>query len=122
MRLLGDVNIAAATIQALRARGFDVLALTEVGLHRLQDVDILAQAAREGRSVVTFDRRFTTSLALFRMELPSVIVLSIRDQTPASATPKLLSALEQHREVLDEGAIVIVDDDRTRVRRLPLTP
>lgn len=121
MRLLADVNVAVATIQTLRDCGFDVLALTEIGLHRLQDPDILTRAAREGRSVVTFDRRFTTSLALFGMARPSVVILSIRDQTPAFATPRLLSALHQHREELIEGAIVIVDDDRTRVRRLPLT-
>jgi len=122
VKLLADVNIAAATIRALRDRGFDVLALTEVGLHRLQDPDILARAADEGRAVVTFDRRFTTSLALFRMALPSVVILSVRDQTPTSATPRLLNALDQHREEIAEGAIVIVDEDRTRVRRLPLTP
>lgn len=122
MKLLPDVNIAAATIQALRKRDLDVLALTEAGLHRLQDPDILALAEREGRSVVTFDRRFTTSLALFRMALPSVVIVSVRDQTPASVTPRLLSALDQHRSKIAEGAIVIVDDDRTRVRKPPLTP
>lgn len=122
MKLLADVNIAAATIRALRDRGFEVLALTEVGLHRLPDPDILARAADEERAVVTFDRRFTTSLALFRMALPSVVILSVRDQTPASATPRLLNALAQHRQEIAEGAIVIVDEDRTRVRRLPLTP
>ena len=122
MKLLADVNLAAATIRALRDHGFDVLALTEVGLHRLQDAEILAHAAREERSVVTFDRRFTASLALFRMALPSVVILSVRNQTPAFVTPRLLSALDQHKEQLTEGAIVIVADDRTRVRRLPLTP
>jgi predicted nuclease of predicted toxin-antitoxin system len=61
MRFLADVGISTSTAEMLRARGDDVLHLSEQGLHRLPDDEILALARRDGRAgalVIVEDNRY----------------------------------------------------------------
>ena len=44
----------------------------------------------------------------------------MRNQTPAAATPKLFRVLDACRVELERGATIIVEDDRYRIRRLPI--
>ena len=120
MRFLADVGVSRSTSQELRQRGYDVLHLREQGLHRLPDDEILTLARREGRIVLTFDLDFGDLLAAGSHPLPSVILFRLHDQTPSSVNPRLLKLLTERKSDLEQGALVIVEDARYRLRRLPI--
>src|SRR4051794_33343058 len=92
----------------------------EEGLHRLPDNEILGLALREQRIVLTFDLDFGDLLELGSLSLPSVIIFRLEDQTPDSVTPRLLQLLAERQQDLEEGALVVVEDRRYRLRRLPI--
>lgn len=71
--------------------------------------------------VVSHDLDFGTMLALSHDEGPSVIQIRIRDVTPDRAGKELLDLLSQCREHLENGALVVLDVDKRRVRLLPLS-
>jgi predicted nuclease of predicted toxin-antitoxin system len=120
MRFLADMGVSRALAAELRHREHDVLHLSEEGLHRLPDDEILRFAQRERRVILTFDLDFGDLLAAGAFSLPSVVIFRLLDQTPTSVTPKLLHLLSERMQEIEEGAIVIVEDRRYRLRRLPI--
>jgi predicted nuclease of predicted toxin-antitoxin system len=120
MRFLADMGVSRSSAEELRHREHDVIHLSEEGLHRLPDDEILRLAQREHRVILTFDLDFGDLLAAGAFSLPSVVIFRLLDQTPASVTPKLLHLLSERGQEIEEGAIVIVEDRRYRLRRLPI--
>jgi predicted nuclease of predicted toxin-antitoxin system len=57
MRFLADESCDYAAVRALRSAGYDVIAVAEVA-PRTEDSDILDQALREGRWLLTEDKDF----------------------------------------------------------------
>lgn len=122
MRLLADMGVSLSTVRALRTDGHDAVHLREEGLLRLPDAEILEKARREQRIVLTFDLDFGDLLATGTASFPSVVIFRLRNETPDAVTAHVRSVLTQHDRELEGGAIIIVEDARQRVRRLPLEP
>lgn len=120
MRFLADMGVAASTVRELAGAGHDAVHLRGLDLQRLPDEEILAKARDERRIVLTFDLDFGDLLALGMHESPSVIIFRLRDETPRSVTPKLFEVIRQRASELEAGAVVVVEDSRYRLRRLPL--
>ena len=120
MKFLADVGISMSTVRALRESGHNVVHLREQGLQRLPDSEILQKAAVEGRIVLTFDLDFGDLLALDLKKSPSVVIFRLHDETPNSVNPRLLEVLKDRQSELDSGALIIVEDSRYRMRRLPI--
>jgi hypothetical protein len=51
---------------------------------------------------------------------PSVILFRLRNQTPAAVNPRLFRVIRGCEAELAGGAIVIVEDEGYRIRRLPI--
>jgi predicted nuclease of predicted toxin-antitoxin system len=72
--------------------------------------------------VVSADTDFGTLLALRQSAKPSVVLFRRLSQGHPSAQVRLLlanlPAVQQH---LEEGAIVVIEEQRIRVRRLPIS-
>lgn len=122
MRFLADMGVASSTVQALRDRGHDASHLQEAGLGRLPDDAILEKARQENRAVLTFDLEFGDLLAAGLRDRPSVLIFRLRNQTPASVTPRLIEVLSETHQALEAGAVIIVEETRYRIRRLPIIP
>ena len=120
MRLLLDMGLSPQTGAFLRARGHDAVHLREEQLHTLPDRLIVEKALAEGRVVVTFDLDFSRILALQQFARPSVVLFRLQSFTTDQVNQRLTDVLEAHAAELQEGAIVVVDPDRTRTRRLPI--
>ena len=114
------MGVSLSTVHALRSDGHDAVHLQDEGLIRLADADILEKARGEQRVVLTFDLDFGDLLSTGAASFPSVIIFRLHDETPVSVTAHLRHVLLQHHRELDNGAIIIVEDARQRVRRLPL--
>lgn len=120
MKFLADMGVSLSAVQALRAAEHDALHLSEQGLQRLSDSEILEKAQQEGRVILTFDLDFGDLLAASQQALPSTIIFRLQNATPGLVIQKLLIVLAECRESLAEGAIVLVEDSRYRLRRLPV--
>jgi predicted nuclease of predicted toxin-antitoxin system len=120
MKFPADACISLATVRALRAAGHDATHLREQGLQRLPDAPVMEMAAAEGRTVLTFDLDFADLLALRLASSPSVVIFRLHDETPASVHPRLMHVIDARRTELEHGALIMVEDSRYRLRRLPI--
>ena len=114
------MGVSESTIASLREAGHDPVHLRDEGLLKMEDADILDKARSEGRIVLAFDLDFGDLLAASGERLPSVIIFRMRNQTPASVRPRLFEILSNCEADLNSGAIVVVEENRYRVRRLPI--
>lgn len=119
MRLLIDVNMPGGLAPVLRGEGHDVLELRELRLQWMPDPQIVARAIAEQRVIVTFDLDFPKLLAHSRGQFPSLVVFRLQAKFE-QVVSLLLRVLEAHAADLAEGAIVVVEPDGMRVRRLPV--
>ncbi|NWG02885.1 MAG: DUF5615 family PIN-like protein [Syntrophaceae bacterium] len=120
MKFLADMGISMSTVQVLRKHGYEVAHIREERLGHLSDAMILDRALNEGRILLTFDLDFGDLLATTLQSLPSVIIFRMRNQTPSSVIPRLLETLSHCSAEIIDGAIVIVEDFRYRLRQLPI--
>jgi predicted nuclease of predicted toxin-antitoxin system len=70
--------------------------------------------------VFTNDLDFSALLAMTRGSGPSVVQLRMQNLLPDAVGDVVLRALQQHAASLDNGAIVTISANGTRVRVLPL--
>jgi predicted nuclease of predicted toxin-antitoxin system len=120
MRFLADMGVSLRVVEWLRQRGDDVVHLCDEGLQRLPDDDIFAKAIAEKRIVITFDLDFGEIVALSGDSLNSVIVFRLRNARPEHVIARLEVVLEESERALLEGAVVMVEESRHRVRALPV--
>ncbi len=122
MRFLADVGISPRIVAWLREAGHDAVHLREEKLRRLPDRDIFAKAEQENRIVLTFDLDFGEILALSGNRTVSVVLFRLHNARTLHVIDRLRAVLRLSGEALDQGAIVVVEDARQRVRRLPIRP
>ena len=77
-------------------------------------------ARTSGFVVFTHDLDFGTMLALTHALGPSVIQIRGQNVLPDHMAPILMAALTQHEKDLEAGALVVVDESKSRVRVLPI--
>jgi predicted nuclease of predicted toxin-antitoxin system len=70
--------------------------------------------------VLTFDLDFGDLLALGVMDKPSVIIFRLADERADSVNQRLSAVLTERSAELESGALILVEDTRYRVRKLPL--
>ena len=116
------MGVSLSTVRALRSDGHNAGHLREEGLNRLPDAEILEKARQEQRVILTFDLDFGDLLATRAQSFPSVVIFRLHNETPGVVTTHLHQVIAQRGAELEAGAIIIVEDARHRVRRLPLEP
>lgn len=120
MKFLADMGVSLKTVEALRNASHDIVHLRDIGWQKKPDKEIIERARIEERVLLTFDLDFGTLLASSKDQWPSTVIFRLSDQTPDSVTKKLLTIMESQSEFLNEGCIIIVEDNKFRVRKLPL--
>jgi predicted nuclease of predicted toxin-antitoxin system len=70
--------------------------------------------------VVTNDLDFGAILAVGAAAAPSLVQLRAQDVAPERLADLLTRALRQHEVKLEQGALVTIDEARSRARVLPL--
>ena len=120
MRFLADAGISPRTVSFLDQLGHDIRHVRTLGMQRAPDVEITERARADGAVVLTFDLDFGDVLALGVLEKPSVIIFRLADERPESVNPRLATVIEERSADLESGALVLVEDSRYRVRKLPI--
>jgi predicted nuclease of predicted toxin-antitoxin system len=119
-RVLLDQGCPHTAAQLLNAQGWDVVHVSDVGMSRADDVDILDWARKNQRVCVTLDADFHTHLALQEASAPSTIRIRIEGLKADAFAKLLLREWPRIEEFLDKGAVVTITEKSTRLRALPI--
>jgi len=123
VKLLLDQNLSPLLADELVTRGHDAVHVRSRGMSTASDPAILEAAATEARTVVSANTDFGELLARTNASSPSVLLLRRQDHRRAAEVAALLALnLPAVAEDLESGAIVVLDDERIRIRRLPMRP
>jgi len=119
MKLLVDMNLSPDWVTVFEQQGWQALHWATVGDPRAPDSAIMEWARGNGYVVFTHDLDFGTLLATTRVQGPSVIQVRTQDIMPQSLGGRLVPIFRQYASVLERGALVTVDETKSRVRILP---
>jgi predicted nuclease of predicted toxin-antitoxin system len=119
MQIVVDMNLSAEWVAELVRQGWNAVHWSTVGDPRAEDAVIMAWAVANNHIVFTHDLDFGAALALTHATGPSVLQVRTRDVLPEDIGPLVVSALRQHEAELIAGALVVVDERKSRVRVLP---
>ena len=90
------------------------------GFRSLGDQAVLAKAIAEKRVVLTFDLDFADIAAAAGAAPVAVILFRLRSAQTARIVDRLQGVLASAAQALEKGAVVIVEEARVRIRRLPI--
>ena len=120
MKFLLDENLPPSLADKLKTIGYQARHVIEIGYNSTPDFKIAAFAAASGEIILTHDTDFGTILALTGNDKPSVILFRWQSIGVMSLFQFLEKHLPQLEEELDNGCFIAVDDNKIRVRPLPL--
>jgi predicted nuclease of predicted toxin-antitoxin system len=120
VKLLIDMNLSPAWVQTLEQHGHTALHWSTVGEGTASDSTLLKWANENGCVVFTNDLDFGAILAATGDSSPSVIQVRAQDVTPERLAGLVVRALAQHESIIEQGALITIDEARSRVRILPL--
>lgn len=120
MRFLLDMGVDVRVGTWLREHGHEPVHLRDQGLHRLPNGEIFTKAISENRVILTFDLDFGEIAALARGRKASVVVFRLHNTRTAHVLERLASVLPDCSSILEKGAVVVVEENRHRVRPLPV--
>jgi len=122
MKLLVDMNLSPRWIGVLTDAGFEAAHWSTLGAKNAPDSEIMAYAKATNSVVLTHDLDFGAMLAVTHGEKPSVVQIRAEDVSPDVIGMQVITALRQMASELEEGALLTIDPNRTRLRVLPLQP
>jgi predicted nuclease of predicted toxin-antitoxin system len=120
MRFLADMGVDIRVVRWLSQNGHDAKHLRDEGLHRIPNGEIFVKAISENRVILTFDLDFGEIVALSQGERASVILLRLHNTRTPHLIKRLATVLADATEALEQGAVVVVEESRHRIRYLPL--
>jgi predicted nuclease of predicted toxin-antitoxin system len=115
VKFLVDVGVSKAVEEWLRSEGYDVVAVRDID-PRMQDVDILEEAARQSRLVVTMDKDFGELVYNSGKAHAGVLLLRLADARSEEKVAVVRSILDRYSERLP-GAFAVYQSGRLRVRK-----
>lgn len=120
MKLIVDMNLSPHWVDVLITSGIEAAHWSTLGANNAPDSEIMAYARANNQVVLTHDLDFGAILAATHGEKPSVVQIRAEDVSPDAISKQVIVALRQMASELDEGALLTIDPNRTRLRLLPL--
>jgi len=120
MTILIDMNLSPAWVPVLQEAGHNASHWSTIGSMTAPDREILSWAKRNGYVLFTHDLDFGAILAATEAEGPSVVQFRTQDISPDHAKSLLLNILDRFAKNLLQGALISIDEEKARVRLLPL--
>ncbi len=120
LKVLVDMNLSPEWVLALKQYGWDAVHWSSVGDPRAPDAVIMAWALAHRHVVFTHDLDFGAMLALTHAAGPSVVQVRGQRILPEGTSAVIATTLRRYEEELSRGALVVVEETRSRIRVLPL--
>jgi len=120
MRFLVDNSLSPQAARLLLQSGHDAVHVRDLKMATARDEEIFDVAARQKRILLAQDADFGTLLALRKAHLPSLVLFRCCKKSPELLHRLLLANLSAVAVDLEAGAVVVIEDTRVRIRRLPV--
>ncbi len=121
MKFLIDNSLSPRIAEGLIAGGYQAVHVGQLGMGTASDEQIFQWCLENDHVVVSADTDFGTLLAQYRGNKPSVLLLRrVGQHRPAATIGVLLANLPAIIEPLEDGSIVVIEENRIRVRSLPI--
>jgi predicted nuclease of predicted toxin-antitoxin system len=120
MKILIDMNLSPDWTKAFAAENIESVHWSTLGDPRAEDEVIMEYARANDFIVFTHDLDFGALLALTQAESPSVVQVRTQNILPSHLAMTVISVLRTNETFLEQGALIVVDEARARVRILPL--
>ena len=121
MNFLVDNALSPKIANGLLKNGYDAKHVRDIGMAASKDPEILDRAALEDRILISADTDFGGLLAFREATKPSFILFRQSDKRPSSQLNYLLTHLPRLEKDLTSGCVVVIEDQRIRVRSLPIS-
>jgi predicted nuclease of predicted toxin-antitoxin system len=115
LRFLTDESCDFGVVQALRAEGYDVIALTEI-TSRTIDSEVIAQAYSEKRILLTEDKDFGQLVFASQADSAGVILIRYSGNARKSLQEAIIKLIRQQGSDI-QSAFVVMQPGQVRVRR-----
>lgn len=116
---LVDMNLTPEWVQLLENAGWPAVHWSSVGAADAGDQELIAWASAQKHAVFTHDLDFGSALALTHATEPSVIQLRGQRVLPELVGTLVVAALGRYETELAAGALVVIEESKSRVRILP---
>jgi len=120
MKFLLDMPLSPKTVFFLRDLGYEAIRVNELGMAKSKDKEIIGYASEREMVILSADLDFGNILAYTQSNKPSVIIFRLLDPSPEHVNSLLSSNLPNIKDDLIIGSIVIIEDFKIRVRKLPI--
>ena len=121
-KFLLDMNLSPTWLASFEEQGIEAIHWSQIGLATATDAEIMAYAREHDWTVFTHDLDFGAMLAVTEAVAPSVIQIRVQDVSPSALADRFFHIITQFEDEITQGALIIVDPKKQRVRLLPLKP
>ena len=114
-----DNALSPLIAEGLQSAGHSAIHIRDYNMQKATDLEVFARAADEDR-ILIFRYGFWHLVGFAQRRKAIRHSASARSKRPAVQLQLLLGAMPVMERPLSEGSIVVVEEKRIRVRRLPL--
>jgi predicted nuclease of predicted toxin-antitoxin system len=121
MKFLVDNALSPLVAQRLVNLGYDAIHVREIQMHTASDEAIFSRAQQDQRIIISSDTDFAQILALRNTTTPSLILFRKGSVRSPHGQVKILSAnlSGDVEKALMDGSVVVFEEERIRIRKLP---
>jgi predicted nuclease of predicted toxin-antitoxin system len=121
MKLLIDMNLSPDWVKELEDSGWEAVHWQSIGEPDAKDSLILEWARNNGYTIFTHDLDFGTLLTYSQAQGPSVLQVRTQDVMPKVLKKRILQILHDYSDMIEKGALIVIDEHQSRIRLLPLS-
>jgi predicted nuclease of predicted toxin-antitoxin system len=121
LKFLVDNSLSPEVAVGLCDAGHDAVHVRDYAMQHADDEEIFDRAFAEERVIISADTDFGTLLATRQETKPAVVLFRRSSQRkPAAQLTLILLNLPDVTAILDQGAIIVFEETRVRIRFLPI--
>ncbi len=122
LKILIDMNLSPVWVNYFGVAGYEAQHWSTLGKVNAPDSLIMAYAREHGYFVLTNDLDFGALLAQTQASGPSVILIRAQVLVPQAIGEKIIAVIRKFETVLLSGVLIVVSDNKHKVRVLPIGP
>ena len=111
--------LSPRTAKYLRSLGHDTVHAFEIGKAKAPDEELVYLAQKEKRIIITMDLDFGTILYCAKKSTPGLIIFRTSFSTVEAINSILTALIQRIKPAEFLNSIVVVNDQRVRLRKLP---
>ncbi len=120
MKVLVDMNLSPEWTKEFEIHNIEAIHWSGVGKFDAPDIVIMDWARENNHIIFTHDLDFGTALALTKAQKPSVIQVRTQNVIITNLSAIVVLTINTYSNLLDKGALIVLDEYKKRVRILPL--